>query len=413
MARVKLYNSAAEKKAAYRARHSVSKVDNLSSIVDKVIKSKAYDNLASSNVLPINNKNNHLTTNSLETDLTCSASTTASNSTGVDYSTQNHPLNVLFDDVICDWLSFRHEYPINVQMPVLASGKILKIDRDGVIENEIQQWENIRCPSSDTSIRIKCDGNRLWFQGNIGRFQEQDNQLGLTVIECFEKAQKIINNVFPLLDTRFLGAIISGDTVAECGTYLTRLDLASNFETSDFAALNRSLGSSRIGQKLPREGRFGQTWGYDTKRGQYWKAKIYDKKAELLGMRTPHQLATLARFEVQLGSEYLRQNKLNRLMNWTGDIMKIIYNKFASQAFKQQSTVETWSELPSHLRQHAVLWRDGVSPKSYMSKSGFYKVRSQLLEHGIDISIPCNVMNLVQRVKVIEVRPVATLRKTA
>jgi hypothetical protein len=89
MARVKLYNSAAEKKAAYRARHSVSKVDNLSSIVDKVIKSKAYDNLASSNVLPINNKNNHLTTNSLETDLTCSASTTATKSTGGDFLFKN------------------------------------------------------------------------------------------------------------------------------------------------------------------------------------------------------------------------------------------------------------------------------------------------------------------------------------
>ena len=49
---------------------------------------------------------------------------------------------------------------------------------------------------------------------------------------------------------------------------------------------------------------------------------------------------TVARFEIQLGSEYLKQNHLDAPAHWEGDDMaQIIYGKFADQVFLIQSQV--------------------------------------------------------------------------
>ena len=83
---------------------------------------------------------------------------------------------------MCDWTTGSHRFREPVKP--LESGRIMKVDRDGVIDWEKRDWETIRCPSSDTSLRISCDGRRLRFMGNIGRFQQTDNLYGLPVISA-------------------------------------------------------------------------------------------------------------------------------------------------------------------------------------------------------------------------------------
>lgn len=340
---------------------------------------------------------------------TCSASTTASNSARTEKST-------FFEgEVICDWMSFRHDFDIGNPTKSIEAGKTMKLTQDGVIEWEKKDFTQIRCASSDTSIRVKCDGSHLWFQGNIGRFQQTDNVQGLNVIQCFEKASNLLRSFYPELDLRLLGSVQRQGTISEYGTHLTRLDLASNFETDNYLQLSQVLSGRRIGQRVPRVGKYGPTWGYDTKRGQYWKAKLYDKRAEQDGKRSPYTHDTLARFEIQLGSEYLRQQKLNHLAVW-GEKMKtenVIYGRFANQILNEQATIEDWSDFPVALRQHAIMWRDGQDPKCYLQKSRYYKVRKDLLELGLDISSPCNVMNLTQKIKTISLSYSPTLRRFA
>ena len=344
-----------------------------------------------------------LTTNETSAQVSCSASTTATNSARAE----KHR----FNEVMCDWLSFRHDFAAEKQNPALEAGKILRIDRYGVLEYESQQWEEIRCPSSDTSIRIKCDGRHIWFQGNIGRFQEPDNFKGLTVAACFDKAAALIRR-YVHADLTGLGTIQRQSTVAEYGTYLTRVDLAHNICTDQYLLLSQQLSARRIGQKIARVGKYGPTWGYDTKRGQYWKAKLYDKTAELEGKRTPNPNSTTARFEVQLGPTYLRKYKLNHLSNWTEDkdMENVIFAEFAKQAFAHNATKDELLDIPSKLRQHAIMWREGVDPRSYLKKSRYYKVRADLIEYGVDISIPCDVVHFHTPVRVIEVYPVSSRR---
>jgi hypothetical protein len=92
---------------------------------------------------------------------------------------------------------------------------------------------------------------------------------------------------------------------------------------------------------------------------------------------------------------------------------KIIYGRFANELFKDAVSVEDWSAIPPRLRQHAVLWRDGVDLRSLMCRSAFYSVKSRLKDFGIDISVPCNVIALTSRCRTIEVTPLHSLRDAA
>lgn len=328
-----------------------------------------------------------------------------------------------FEPVCCDWLSGRHEYAIPI--PPRESGRILRIDRDGVIEYDSQLWEQIRCSSSDTSLRVRCDGKALHFMGNIGRFGESDNVTGLTVIQCVEKWGEVLRRLgFECFGfgSRWRRRSVEGvpvvnpeSSVLECGTWLTRIDLAGNFEVSDYAALSSAFMVRRIGQRLPFAGRYGPTWGYESKRSNWWKAKLYDKTAETEGKRRSAGGSTLARFEVQLGSEFLKRKGLDSVKSWMeGQNMEnVVYQDFGGPLFRESLAVQSWDEIPSRLQHWATLWREGKDLRTKMSLASYYRVRAKLLEYGLDIGTPCNVLALTRHVQVVTVRPVSALRVAA
>nr|WP_172955043.1 phage/plasmid replication protein [Sterolibacterium denitrificans] len=290
----------------------------------------------------------------------------------------------------------------------------MKIDRDGCIEWERRDWEQIRCPSSDTSLRIRCDGEKLQFSGNVGRFQQTDNVKGIGVVQCVERFGGILRDLG--FDVRMFGSVLSQGTVAESGTTISRVDLAGNFKVSDYKAWSTILLQRPIFRRQPRLGKYGPTWGYESRRANWWKAKVYDKQAEQDGKRGPYDGATLARFEIQLGSEYLKREGLNYLNVWNQksegeDMAQVIYGRFLNEIQREQVGVEDWSEIPFRLRTYAILWRDGQLPQ--MSRSTFFRVRSRLKDYGIDISVPCNVLSLSKRVRSIDLVQVDALRQVA
>lgn len=309
----------------------------------------------------------------------------------------------------CDWLSIRHEYPMEREVEARNGGRVMKISPDGEIEWESASWESIRCPSSDTSIRVKCDGRRLYASANIGRFQRTDNVQGFTVLQCVEKWSEVLGNLG--FDLHGFGSRFRTGTPAEWGTYLTRVDLAGNFWTSNYGALSQGVMVRRIGQKLPQLGKYGPMWGYDAKRGNWMRAKLYDKDAEQAGKRRSDGGATTARFEVQLGSEFLKRDGLDAVAGWTGDadMGSVIYGRFAEQVFREAVSVQQWAELPVRLQHWATCWREGRDIRSDVSLATYYRVRKQLMEYGIDIGTPCNVLALTRHVQVVEVSPLPNL----
>lgn len=285
----------------------------------------------------------------------------------------------------------------------------MKIDADGVVEWESGSWETVRCASSDTSLRVMCDGKVLRGSANIGRFQQADNLRGLGVIECVERWAEVLRVLG--FELQGFGSRWAVATLGEWGTYITRVDLCANYETSDYAALCRMALQQRINRKLPSAGKYGPTWGYDSKRANWWKAKLYDKSAELAGKRRSDGGATLARFEVQLGGELLKREGLDSVGKWGDDMGKVIFGRFAEQVFKEQASVEEWGDIPVRLRAYAILWRDGVDLRTVMSRASYYRTAAKLREYGVDVVVPCNVVALTQRCRVVEVRQVSALRE--
>lgn len=315
----------------------------------------------------------------------------------------------------CDWLTLRHDYPVDSPAKPYESGRVIKVSREGEIDWESQSWDSIRCPSSDTSIRVKCDGKHLWASANIGRFQRSDNFQGFTVLQCVEKWMDVLGNLG--FDLRGFGTRNRVGTLAEWGTHLTRIDLCANFETSDYSALTQGAMVRRLNQCLPQLGRYGPMWGYDRKRSNWWKAKLYDKSAEMTGKRRSDGGATNARFEVSLYSEFLKRNGLDRVAAWGGkdgdDMGKVIYGRFAEQLFRESFEVQRWDELPSRLHHWATCWREGRDIRADVSRATYFRIRKQLLEYGIDIGAPCNVLALTRHVRVVEVRSLPNLIEAA
>lgn len=322
----------------------------------------------------------------------------------------------LFNSVFCDWMTLRHDYPVEAPAECREAGRVMKISQYGEIEWDSPCWESIRCPSSDTSIRVKCDGKHLHAMANIGRFQRPDNLNGLTVMQCLDKWALVLRNLG--FDLRGFGTRWRDGHASEWGTHFTRLDLTQNLETDSFGSLTQAAMIRRIGQKLPQLGKYGPMWGYDARRSNWVRAKLYDKTAELEGKRRSAGGATVARFEVQLGSEYLKRHGLDLPQAWKvkegeEDMQNVVFGRFADQVFRESMEVQRWDELPPRLQHWATCWREGRDIRAELSTSGYYKVRSQLLEHGIDIGTPCNVIALTRHVQTIHVQPLPSRLEVA
>lgn len=325
------------------------------------------------------------------------------------------PEEIKFDSVICDWLSISH--PLREAHPLVNDGQILRINKDGSTEWTQECWETFRCASSDTSLRIKCDGQKVMMTGNIGRYGQTDNLNGHTVAECLDKWRKVLADYMPAVsgfgapDVEMVNRV-TGE-VEYSGTRITRCDLAGNFFTDNFAALSAMLMTRKLGQRAPRMGKFGPMWGYDSKRANWLKAKVYDKACELEGRRTPAAGATTARFEVQFGSEILKRRGLHKFDEWEkeNDMENVTFAEFANEVFLEQTTAESWCDIPPRIRQYAVLWRDGVPIENQCNnRQTKNRILRRLKEYGIDASQPCNVMTLVRRIEVVKVMPLPARR---
>ena len=338
--------------------------------------------------------------------LNCSASTTAINS----HLWEKPPSFDRLPAVFCDWMTAVHVYPEGV--PPRESGRILKVTPDGEIEWEAQSWEGIRCPSSDTAIRAKCDGRALRVTGNVGRFGRSSNVTGYSLGVCVERAREVLENLG--FDVTGFGVAGIRTEFGRTGTVLARVDLAANCLVSDYPMLCQALMQRKIGNMRPIMGKYGPTWGYGAKRGGWVRVKLYDKDAEQAGRKTTSPGATMARFEVQLGREWLRVNVLDTVESWSGlsegglDMGQVIWGRFAEQAFREAADADRMADIPARFQRFAYAWEKGRDVRSMCSLATYYRARKALLEFGIDIGVPCNVVALKREVKQVSVEWLTT-----
>lgn len=323
--------------------------------------------------------------------------------------------------VFCDWLSCHQIHPQG-GLPLINGGHVVAVDSDGTVEwTTHKKIEHVG--SYDTKLRFMCDGTRIVFEGNIGRYGRPDNVFGYSVLDCVSLASDFLESFglprFSQVENNLPAA--RSDSYIKTGCVITRLDLTQNYALGSMENAIRLVhymagqaGSGREGRyMIPKAyGQSGVTWNEGSK---HWYSKLYLKALEMEKHAASPVVdwvkqVGMARHEVSLKSRYLLRHGLQDLRAWLkkgNEFMEnIIYGKFAEIFERNTVNTNPFEDIPVKLRRVAIAWRDGEDiwhgPECYRTKARY---RNALLPFGIDIKFPCDVTRLQLRVEVIQMQP--------
>jgi II/X family phage/plasmid replication protein len=183
----------------------------------------------------------------------------------------------------CDWLSIYQRHGSG--LPRVADGAVIRIDRHGEVETTTLKKSRIE-GSHETSIFVRCDGETVWFDGNVSKFGRPDNVFGYSFQQCLQ----LVNGQLSRLG---LPSFTDGDSYVTnfkgeprtvwTGAIVTRLDLTQNFSTGskdDAYQFMRFLNGQQASRL--KTGTYGDGETVDFGRGsRYAYLKAYLKGPEL------------------------------------------------------------------------------------------------------------------------------------
>jgi len=348
--------------------------------------------------------------------------------------------------IFCDWITIRqtHDQPV----PVLNGGYVVSFEPEAFSKSwqiDEETGETKLAPmfdatkaeytthkriehegSYETKISVRSDGYTVELSGNVSRFGRPDNLFGLTVPECFEKANQLIQALglpaFSELTDLTPMARTDTHTAGQSIAHITRVDITQNLcagsREKALRYIHSMAGQASMargkGNNAPKGYGNGVTWNEGSKR---WYCKLYYKGDEL-GKYASEQLKKMCeelgvvRFEISLKARELADLGLNRILPWCRvkegkSMAEIIYGKFSEVLRRNSVSTLELSDIPGKLGLVAQSYMTGNNPLATASKRVGQKWRKALLEYGIDIKVPLDVTRLSARVVVIELQPLA------
>ncbi|WP_024302787.1 phage/plasmid replication protein [Pseudogulbenkiania sp. MAI-1] len=330
------------------------------------------------------------------------------------------------------------------KLPMVDSGWVCKYARneagefeefeDGTLKPEYISVSRRHFEGSFDSLYIvRCDGRRVEFEGNVGRFGRPDNLFNLD----FDATLDRINRILAELG---LPPFTAGEEVAKqdpsdydiktgqitewTGASVSTLHLTRNYATGSAANAQAMIDwlATQSLSKVKR-GRAGETtvvWG--TKGGRKY-LKAYLKAPEMLVHRHGRPRSEIesdpvyqfcnqqgiVRLELEASRLMLRDNSLRFL----GDItMTKLVNLFAGEVdpllarTKADVTRFQLEDLPAPVRVTAAAFLRGENVRALMSRATFFRHAKSLRDYGLDISEPLPTLHKFSTViKVVEITP--------
>ena len=282
----------------------------------------------------------------------------------------------------------------------ISSGIVMSVDENGETEWMTKKRQKVE-GSYSSSIQIKTDDiNQVWISGNPAKFLQGHNifgsndVLGLNYAFFQRVAQKL--NITP--------STIDLKSWKEGEYEIKRIDLTTSFalrNQQDVQAWLRAATANARG-KHQNISAYNSETVYLGQHSRRITMKVYNKYAELqkhklpLGLPLREKLLqyseNLLRLEVRLLSQELKRRLLNRAKMW-GNID--IINEIIRERIMTIRTNEKFrltpneiSDLPPRLVGIYRLWTNGDDLKNIYPSRTFYRYRSEMLKHGIDITVP-------------------------
>ena len=277
--------------------------------------------------------------------------------------------------------------------------------------------------SYSSKIQLKSHTeNLIYFTGNPVKFLQGHNLFGTNDLRY------LMNKFFDQLMTHEeLGLCpdpFQIDNIRNGYYELTRVDVNETWHLNnekDVLAWIRAVGESAY-LKHRGAGQFSGDTAYFGKHSRRWALKCYSKFMEILakGHHLPTDLQIpemieyarkALRIEGTTRQLELKKRGLHLACNWDIDtpdglLLEYISKLELSDVYMLQDDV--LNTLPTRLRMVYQTWLNGDDLKQIMSKSAFYRCRSEMLKHGIDISTrsPKEKSNVIPLIRVLEAKPV-------
>lgn len=318
-----------------------------------------------------------------------------------------------------DWLSIYQRHGSG--LPVLSDGAFVRFDADG------QQLDTKLCRypvrgSYETAIFLRCDGETVWFDGNVSKFSRPDNVFGFTFREALIKVNRILleNHLPPFSEGQRFITNLRGNPRSEwTGAVITRVDITQNFsagskeDASYFMAWLQGQQASRL-----KTGTYADGETVDFGRGsQRVYSKAYLKASEIRkrsgGDPYLERLADwcdsvgLIRFETTYKSNQLRYLGCRFLGGFDMKQLEIDFEERKEVLSRGSVELEDFSQLPKHILGTYRMWLAGDDLSTALKRTQFYVHRKALLPYGVDIAVKSNVKQFPQKTRVIKLGPVS------
>jgi len=327
--------------------------------------------------------------------------------------------------LMIDWLSVKFLFWSD---EILNGGNVISTTPDGEIEYTVDKHLKVD-GSHDSRILIRSEpfkqdylpgmenvrilsvsGNPVkWFQGhNIFGTSDLTN----LVFELFESLSDKFNKPQPdfiresILDGHYTISRVDINGMFELGS---RLDVIGWLSALERTARTRHGTAVSKGNTV-----------YFGKNSERWSIKFYSKGQEIESHKLPGplQLTSLPDFannklraELTLRSKELVKLGLNVGSSWFNIDVWEVYKEYMGRVeMSEQKPIDDIAlKLPRHLGLTYLSWKEGYCLKPpVLPKNTYYRHRRELLEFGIDISIPNpnkEVSNVIPLNRVIEMRP--------
>ena len=319
-----------------------------------------------------------------------------------------------------DWVSSK--IICNHDPNKLSNGIIASLDRDGNTEWLTNKKTTVE-GSYSTKIQIQSvTDTQIYISGNPTKFLQGHNLFGSNDLVS------IMGKFFDeLLKREELGLCPDPFQYANIkdGHYeLSRVDVNETWHLNnqkDVLAWIRSVGETAY-LKHRGAGQFSGDTAYFGKNSRRWALKCYSKGLEIqkkdrrlapeLDIPEMREYAHKAlRIEGVTRQLELKRRDLHIASNWDIDTAEELLLEYISKL--EMSDVymlkdDVLDTLPTRLRMVYQTWLNGDDLKQIMSKSAFYRCRSEMLKYGIDISTksPKEKNNVIPLIRVLEAQPV-------
>ena len=330
--------------------------------------------------------------------------------------------------VMIDWVTAKipFHYP-----GIISDGEVLSVTRDGEVEYAVRKRLSVR-GSHDGAITIRTAevdalGNTVIAElsGNPVKFLQGHNLFGSD--DLLNLVLETVLRIAQILETPQPDHALN---MLKIGAYtLSRVDINRMFALGSRAEVLAYLYAMSTNTRTRSQGPVvkGSTV-YLNKDSRRWTFKFYSKGQEANLKRNRKQgtielpsnlkewVDTMLRAELTLKSNELREQRLHVAANWhTMETMDLFADYAERIDMAAQKPITDLSELMQKVSPKAAvssyqLWADGHDVRQIVSRPTFYRHRSALLEHGIDISMPppprdCQISNVVPLCKTLELKP--------